>query len=567
MAVLAIRRIARSDSKTRATFEQAAVGMTQIDLNGYVIDANGALCEILERARSELVGERFDGFRHPDGEDTMERCRHDLIEGDAQRCVLEQRYLRPDGKAVQCKVTASLVHDGNQRPSYFIAVVEDVSEAHRLAAELAHQAAHDSLTGLLNRASFEQRLDEAVRSAHERQRRHVLGFIDLDQFKVVNDTCGHIAGDELLQQASALMRAELAQSDVLARLGGDEFGVIFRGEEMDAAAAAAERLRAAVAEYVFVWGERSFNITISMGLVAVNEHSPDTGGLLQAADTACYLAKDRGRNRIQRYAESAEEIALRRGEMEWIGRLREAMKEDRLRLDAQPIQPLGDHGGLRCELLVRLIDTEGEVHYPGAFLGAAERYNAASALDRWVLATTCRHLAEDQDLLTRFESIHVNLSAQSLDGTAFLEFVEETLDRYGTPGEALCFEITETAAISNLPEARRFIERLAARGCSFALDDFGSGLSSFGYLKALPIDIIKIDGAFVRHIDSDPADMAVVRSIHEIARAVGIRTVAEFVETAEAQRILTEIGVDFGQGFHIARPAALSETLALAAGS
>lgn len=421
---------------------------------------------------------------------------------------------------------------------------------------LSYQASHDTLTGLINRREFEQRLERALASARQFNHVHTLCYLDLDQFKVVNDTCGHVAGDELLRQLSTLLQAKLRERDTLARLGGDEFGVLLENCDAAAAQPVAEVLRQTVKDYRFLWQGRAFGVGVSIGMVEINADSGNLSALLSAADAACYAAKDRGRNRVHLYQEQDGELLRRRGEMQWVARIGQAMEENRFRLYRQPILSADPASGrpVHQEILLRMVDATGEPVLPMAFIPAAERYNLMPAIDRWVIGKTfslfhqCFGSAGDNSICT------VNLSGHSLCDEAFLAFVQRQFELNGVLHHRICFEITETAAIGNLREAVAFIEKMKHKGCSFSLDDFGSGLSSFSYLKNLPVDYIKIDGAFVRDMHVDPMDQAMVEAIHRIGQVMQLQTIAESVENREILERLRAIGVDYVQGDWLAKP-------------
>lgn len=563
MAVYAwlLRRIRESERDFRATFEQAAVGMAQLATDGRFLAVNDTLCRILGRTGHRLRDRHPQDLLHPDDRygDPCQIKR--LVSGELDRYATEARFVRGDEQVIWGKVTVSTVRGRNRRPDRLLLVLEDVTESRRLAEALSYQASHDKLTGLLNRHEMEQRLDNALDSARTNDIRHGLLFIDLDQFKVVNDTCGHVAGDNLLCQIAGLLEQQLRDTDTIGRLGGDEFAVILDHASATDAAQLAERLRRSVSDLAFHWEGRSFNLSISVGLVEITRDVPDVTWLLSAADTACYLAKDNGRNRVHAYVETDQAVSERRGQMEWVSDIRQAIEENRLRLFVQYIEPLGDDQGLFYELLVRLIDRDGREYAPGSFLPAAERYDLASAIDRWVVATAFEQFAAHPQHLDALSLCHINVSAQSVTDIDFLRFVESKLDENIVPGEKLCFEITETAAMTSLQDAHRFIDTVRERGCVIALDDFGSGLSSFGYLKHLPVDLLKIDGIFVRDMASDALDRAIVESINDIGKALGKRTIAEFVETREVAELLRQTGVDFAQGYGIHRPCPLADIL------
>lgn len=466
---------------------------------------------------------------------------------------------RPDGSQLAVQDAIAPIRDADGMVIGTVLTFRDVTVTRQLARKLTFQANHDKLTGLVNRSAFERRIETLLRDYAGGE--HILCYMDLDQFKVVNDTCGHAAGDELLRQLGQLLKGRVRGSDVLARLGGDEFGILFVDCPLKQAVVIAEAIRHAVDEFRFSWEGKSFAVGASIGLVAIDEHAKTLGPLLSAADSACYAAKDGGRNRVHVYQADDRQLMERRGEMQWTQRLRHALDGDLLRLFVQPIVPAAGNDGLqRYEVLVRMQGEDGSIIPPGAFMPAAERYDLAPAVDRWVVGN---FLAWVGDLRRRPDAVlghySINLSATSLGEESFLDFVLSAIERHRIPADCLCFEITETAAIANLSRAMTFMERLKAVGCSFALDDFGSGLSSFGYLKTLPVDYLKIDGSFVRDIEHDAIARAMVASINNIGHEMGLQTVAEFVESAAILECLQNIGVDYVQGYHLGRPGPLAE--------
>ena len=417
----------------------------------------------------------------------------------------------------------------------------------------------DPITGLINRQDFEGLLAECRDASIASSAGHALVYLDLDQFKVVNDTCGHAAGDQLLKQVAGILTANIRHSDALARLGGDEFGLLLRNCPVAAAVRVAENLRRALAESHFTWSDRSFALAASIGLVHF-ESSSDPAQVLSAADAACYLAKDKGRNRIHVHDQADAETMQRRGELDWASRIDGALAHDRFVLYAQRIAPLDERAGNgHYELLVRMRDEQGGLVPPIAFLPAAERYGLMPAIDRWVVRQAFATLAAaraDGALHLRFS---INLSAASLSDDTFLPFLLDQFDVHALPHARICFEVTETAAIANLASAMKMIDALRDLGCKFSLDDFGCGMSSFAYLKKLRIDYLKIDGTFVRDIASNGIDAAMVEAIHRVARVMGLETVAEFVEDDAAIERLRAIGVDYAQGYgiHVPQPLAL----------
>lgn len=435
-------------------------------------------------------------------------------------------------------------------------LLHDVTEEKLLHTKLGHQAAHDSLTGLVNRSEFERRLRDCISARQRNGGQSFLAFLDLDQFKIVNDTCGHIAGDELLRQISTILATHMRATDTLARLGGDEFAILMGECSLRHAQTVMNRIREIIFDYRFPWEGRSFHLGASIGLVSIGAEMGDVAEAMKRADTACYVAKDNGRNRVHLYALDDEAVNLRNEEMQWIGRLNDALEHDRFRLYAQTIAPLGPtpREDIHCELLIRLLDPDGKVLSPGAFLPAAERYGLASRIDRWVIGTLFKWISKHKLNVSADALFCINLSGLSLGDEETLDFIIRKMDEHRIPGKLLCFEITETAAIANLTLATRFIQITKSRGCRFALDDFGSGLSSFGYLKTLDVDFLKIDGMFVKGMLGDAVDYAMVKSINEIGHVMGIRTIAEFVENAEIMAAVEGLGVNFAQGYAVSRP-------------
>jgi diguanylate cyclase (GGDEF)-like protein len=397
-----------------------------------------------------------------------------------------------------------------------------------------------------------------LQSAAQLGRHHAVMYLDLDQFKVVNDTCGHAAGDQLMRQVAVLLQHCLREGDTLARLGGDEFGVLLENCPPDAAMRIADKLRQTVTDFHFAWAHLSFNIGVSIGLVNVEDGLFTLAEVLRAADTACYMAKEKGRNRVQMYHPEDSELTIRQGEMEWVGRLQKALDENRFILYAQDIRPVrgGRGGGTHCELLVRMLDEKGNLVPPMAFIPAAERYNLMPAIDRWVIRTALATLARIRADVSReqVDLCAINLSGASIGDERFLDFVREQLGRFALPHHTICFEITETAAIANLDKATHFIRELKSLGCRFSLDDFGAGMSSFAYLKHLPVDFLKIDGGFVKDMADDPIDRAMVEAINSVGHVMGKQTIAEFVDSEAVMAALRDIGVDYAQGYGVAKP-------------
>lgn len=479
----------------------------------------------------------------------VEQC---LQVGEVVELRDETLMIRRDGAEVPIADSAAPIRDRKGNIIGAIMVFHDVGHTRKLARQLSFQAAHDSLTGLYNRREFERRLSQALDEAQRDGAEHGLCYLYLDQFKIVNDICGHIAGDELLRQLSSVLQGRIRETDVLARLGGDEFGILLSHCHLDRAQQIAEEIRQAVRDFRFLYEDHGFEIGVSIGLVPVTRESPSIVEIMSAADVACYAAKDSGRNRIHAYQPDDEEMVQRRGELSWVSQIGRAIDEDRICLHYQPIVPLSGEGPVHYEMLVRLRDEKGAEVPPMAFIPAAERYNLMPMVDRWVVRRVLETFLEEER--TGNGVFVMNLSGQTLTDDSFLNFVLEQLDGSHVEPGRICFEITETAAIANLRRATEFMKVLKARGCRFALDDFGSGLSSFGYLKSLEVDYLKIDGSFVKDMVEDDIDAAMVAAINEIGHVMGIRTIAEFVESESILLRLRNIGVDYAQGYWLARP-------------
>jgi len=461
------------------------------------------------------------------------------------------------GKEFAIEETAAPIRDASGHISGVVLAFHDVSRSRQIAAQLSYQASHDDLTGLVNRREFEQRLKQAVQSAAIEGRQHALIYIDMDQFKIVNDTSGHCAGDELLRTVAGLLQNKLRTGDTLARLGGDEFGILLENCPPGQAAAIAECLRDTVSDFRFAWQGKSFTVSLSIGVVDFSGNDMSESDILAAADTACYLAKENGRNRVHVGHREDRDITIRQSEMHWVSRLRLALQEERLQLYCQKIVPLADgtSAGAHFELLLRLRDEEGLLVPPGAFLPAAERFGLMPAIDRWVISSAFANFEQLNPVPgEELELCAINLSGASVSDPEFLSFILRELALHNIPTHKVCFEITETVAIANLTQATALINQLRGVGCKFSLDDFGSGMSSFAYLKQLPVDYLKIDGSFVKDMLSDAADAAMVEAINHIGHTMGLRTIAEFVENDAILAQLKVLQVDFAQGYGIGKP-------------
>jgi diguanylate cyclase (GGDEF)-like protein/PAS domain S-box-containing protein len=517
----------------------------------------------VDDASGRPIDEIFRGFH----EETCEPLENPLavaIRRDrAIKSVRPTLLIRRDGTELYIESTASPIRDGKASVTGGVLVFHDVSESRDLNRRLSYHASHDILTGLVNRAEFENRVERALKSAKARETSYALLYLDLDQFKIVNDSCGHSAGDALLGQLGTLLKSKIRWRDTLARLGGDEFGVLLESCSLDEAMNTAETLRMAIGEYKFVWEERTFRLGVSIGVVPITADNEDVAALLTAADSACSAAKEAGRNRIHSFQENDIDLMRRRREMQWAARINNALEENRFELFRQTIMPLQtDEEGAHYEILLRMRDENGGIISPGLFIEAAERYGITPSIDRWVIRSAFRWLVSEADERERLTLCSINLSGQSLGDEKFLPFVVDQFQMSGIDATKICFEITETAAIASYSQANRFINALKELGCMFALDDFGTGLSSFGYLKHFPVDFLKIDGSFVKEILHDPIDREMVRSINEIGHLTGKRTIAEFAENEEIIAMLKGMGIDYAQGYGVSEPKRVTRAVA-----
>ncbi len=549
-----------SEQQFRTLFDENPCMFFTVDEEANILAVNKFGAAELGYTTDEIIGRSFFSFTNED--------QKPIVIGHLKQCLdhpddihrWEMQTSRKNGTKLWMRVLARVAADQNNNNTILI-VCEDITEARMLSDKLVHQATHDSLTGLINRHEFETRLHRVVNSAQTENTEHVLCYLDLDQFKIINDTCGHLAGDGLLRQLGEMMRAHIRNRDSLARLGGDEFGVLIEHCSFKKAEQVANNLRQAIADFQFYWDDKVFRIGVSIGMVSINNGTTSVANILMLADNACYTAKEKGRNRIHVHEEGDTDLENRRREMLWTTRIRKAFDEDRFRLAVQTIVPLNpkENEGEHYEILVRMEDEDGNIILPNVFIPVAERFHLITRLDRHVVNMTIDWLSNNPGFLERLDLCSINLSGPSLVDDTFLEFIVQKLSECKVQAEKICFEITETAAIANLTSANHFITILKEEGCKFALDDFGSGLSSFAYLKTLPVDFLKIDGVFVRDIENEQSDLAIVKSIHEISRALNKKTIAEFVESDSILRILEEIGVDYAQGYGISLPRPLDE--------
>jgi diguanylate cyclase (GGDEF)-like protein/PAS domain S-box-containing protein len=562
------RALAESRERAQVTLESIGDAVITTDTQGVIQYLNPVAEAITEWTLEGAVGQPLDEVFRIVNEYTDRPATNPVRE-----CLRLQRIidmsdstllLSRTGREYFIEDSAAPIRNYDGEVIGAVLVFHDVTKTRSMSRQLAWQAAHDALTGLLNRNQFESRLQRLLVDAQKHQHEHALLYLDLDQFKLVNDTCGHVAGDELLRQVSRLLEVQLRDTDSLARMGGDEFGVLLEEGDLERVREVADRLRRTVEEFVFVWEEKSFRIGVSIGVVQITRESESLSRIMSAADMACYIAKDSGRNRIHVHTPDDSELEQRHGEMHWVSELNRAIEEDRFVLYCQEIRPLDKHDhSEHYEILLRLKEGD-EIIQPMAFIPAAERYNLMPQLDRWVVGKVFEWLGEHGNEFKG--NLTINLSGMSLGDKTFLPFVVDKFENRDVNPSQLCFEITETAAITNLSLAMGFIAEIKRHGACFALDDFGSGLSSFNYLKNLDVDFIKIDGAFVRDIDKDLVSYTMVESICHVSRVMGLKTIAEFVESESILRKLGDLGVDYGQGYGIHRPLPLSQLFQARAG-
>ena len=541
--------------QAQVTLSSIADGVLTTDIIGRVNFINPAALKLIGQSRDKVINNRIDRVVNIESERSQLPV-FECIESGVQIDSISGDVLyNHDGESLIIHQVASPIHNQMGDTIGAVMIFRDVSKSHRLASRLSWQASHDDLTRLINRRELERHLQQAMESAINENVEHCLCYMDLDKFKVVNDTCGHAAGDELLKQLADIFRSNVRGADILARLGGDEFAIILTQCSLEPGLHVAEKIRLAIENFRFAWADTSFQIGVSIGLVVIDAECPDLNEIFRAADSACYAAKEAGRNRIQVYNPDNVEIAHRQGQTQWMLRIQQALENDRFELHYQTIVPVSnrENGTVHYEILVRMIDENGELIPPGAFIPSAERYHLMTKIDFWVIYNLFQWLEQYWD--TSSDGIFaINLSGQSMADDQLLKKIKQLIEASSIEPQNISFEITETAAISNLVLAKEFISDLKKIGCKFALDDFGSGLSSFAYLKNLPVDYLKIDGAFVKDMVRDPIDRAMVESIHHIGSVMNLKTIAEFVENDEILKVLQEVGVDYAQGYGIARP-------------
>jgi len=562
----ALARLFEDKERARVTLHALSEGVITTEVNG-IVDYLNPVAEVLTGwAQADIRGRPVMNV-FP----IIDSNSRDPIDNPVERCLRTEAgvvgtdstvLVRRDGLEYEIEYSASPIHDREGHFTGAVLIFRDVTEKRAMAKRLSWQATHDALTGLINRTEFESRLEKVLGAERAQGRSHALCFIDLDHFKLVNDTHGHVAGDELLRKLAQTLRTRVRGSDTLARLGGDEFGVLLYSCSLGKARLIADGLRQMVEEFSYEWEGNTLRVGASIGVIEITESLSDLTSVLRAADVACYIAKDHGRNRVHVFQPDDAVVAQRHGEMRWVQSVQRSLAQDSFRLYYQPIWSLSDEGAeCNCEILMRMIDDDGTVVSPREFLAAAERYHLLPSIDRWVVKAAFDALLLRHPALVSMNRISINVSGQSICDDRFLTYVLDLLEGSTLPANKICFEIAESSLVSNMQHAQRFIEVLKEHGCRFALDDFGSGVSCFNYLKTLPVDYLKIDGCFVRNITSNAIDYALVDAINQLAHVVGIHTVAENVTDEATLELLRKVGVDYAQGFVIDMPRPLESTV------
>ncbi|MBT8100014.1 MAG: EAL domain-containing protein, partial [Gammaproteobacteria bacterium] len=561
---------AEVETRFRRAFENAPIGMGLLDADGRLFDANPALKNMFWPEKNDLPMLCFSDILREDDRARFKAQYSKLSDSILDSLDEKLACLDANGEERHTVVNISTVRSDSGEFLYSVLQIQDVTESLKLTVQLEYQASYDELTGLLNRRAFETQLNRAWELAEQGAPQSYLMYMDLDQFKVVNDTSGHTAGDQLLRGVSEILLDSVRANDIVARLGGDEFGIILWECPTEVATRIAESIRLAIEEFRFHWDAETYRIGVSIGGLQIDPGAGDINELQQLADAACYAAKEAGRNRVHMVCGDKDSARLHRGQVRWVQRLREAMDNNRFAIYAQHITPLDksidEHE--RLEVLLRLRDpATRRLIPPGAFLPAAERYGLSVELDMWVISSLLDMLFVHHAFHAEHRTYWINLSGGSIGDKRFADFLTQAIERSPLPPGTINFEITETAVIRSITDAGNLMASLKEMGCRFALDDFGSGLSSFGYLKKLPVDLVKIDGMFIRDLLRDKSDRIFVKSIIDIAHTLNIKAIAEFVENDELLEVVTELGADYAQGFAIGRPFVLAPRFPRTAGS
>ena len=569
--MLALSRAESSEIALSLEKEQAEVTLSSItdtvvtvDVDLNIVYLNPAGEKLLGHSNEEVCGEAFNKIflivDENTGEEIIDPLKDCVDTGEFVTLPEHSSLTRNDESTVSIEASIAPMKSEKDNLIGVVMVIQDVSQTRSLNRQLSYQASHDLLTGLYNRRKFEEYLEEILIDTREENRHHTLFYLDLDEFKVVNDTCGHVAGDELLKQLPALFNETLRTGDIVARLGGDEFGIILQNCSVQQAGLIAEKIREKIKSFRFVWEDHTFEIGVSIGVVGIDADNAEMSFILSSADMACYAAKDAGRNCVHVYEPSDDVITERSGQMHWAARISKALEEHQFMIYQQPIVGLTGESGHHQEILVRMIDEDKNVVLPGSFMSAAERYGLMHEIDRWVIREVFQHMGRDDpaDPVKGTNRVFfINLSGESINEQSLLNYILEEKDKYDVSLENVCFELSENTATSNLSKTAAFIKELKKHNCKFSLDGFGNGLGSFSYLKSMPVDYIKINGDFIKEISNDAIDRAMVESILKVARILGLATIAEHVENNETLVVLKEIGVDYVQGYYLGRPEAV----------
>ncbi len=555
------RELTEINDLMRMLLESTGEGIFGVDKSGNCTFVNHAAQTMFGYSFAELKGQSMHELTHYSHKDGSyfpeEECPiHDAYHSGTHRSIVNEVFWRKDGTHFPVNYSAYPIRDDKQTITGSVVIFRDVSESQAMTKKMNYLASHDSLTSLLNRYSFEQRLKFALESAQFDDVQHVVCYLDLDQFKVINDTCGHLAGDEMLKQLSQLLKNTVRKNDTLARLGGDEFGLLLENCSIDHAREITQQICQSIKDFRFIWEEKIFSVSCSIGISAITRETKSVQSIMSTIDASCYIAKDKGRNQVHISTDNDNETAKHQDEMQWVSEIKKALEEDRFVLYQQtilPSDPLSQENQ-HFEILLRMQDSQDNIIPPGAFLPAAEHYGLMADLDRWVIRSTFKWLASQIQKNEKVAFCSINLSGQSIGDKKLYQFIMDQQQTYQIPPKIICFEVTESAAVKHLSRAISFIQQLREHGFLFALDDFGTGMSSFAYLKNLPVDFLKIDGSFVKDIIEDPIDHAMVRSINDIGHIMGLKTIAEYVENDKIRAELEQMKVDYLQGYGIARP-------------
>lgn len=540
--------------------DNVPIMMAYVDVNHVCEFANNLFAITFDKNKNDCIGQHIKKILSKDMYREFDRSIKSVADNMPVSFIAKFLTDTNETRHFEIDLVSQLCADSQVIGTYIL--INDITETHELSLQLSYQASHDDLTGLMNRRAFENKITRVLKELSLASNEHAMCFIDLDRFKMINDTCGHVAGDTLLVQLGGIIKKCIRDSDTVARIGGDEFGLLLENCPVKKAMKVANKVRFELEAYRFIWEDKAYNIGGSIGVAMLDDSHVDVTDILSMADSACLAAKNAGRNRVHLFSSDDETIGRQKGEMQQAADITEALNKDMFVLYAQPIMPLNElNNNLHYEILIRMLDKNGQIIPPNAFLPAAERYNLASKIDEWVISTVLKQLEMHPDHLDELFMCSINLSGQSISDSIFNEFILKALDKCDVPLEKLCFEITETVAITDLLAAKKFITKLKVKGCSIALDDFGSGLSSFGYLRELPFDYLKIDGTFIREIETNSVDQAIVESLQKVGHIIGKKIIAEFVETEQTISILKRLHIDYVQGYAIAKPSSLIEVI------